>query len=113
MRSSSPLPPLPRPPPRKTRYLVSVPANCHGTPPPAVGSRGITKKQPATRIRANPDARFSPLHQNFRRGARNRRQQPVQPALTRDKFQLPVPTVLDQIVVALRNAQDLVDRLHP
>jgi hypothetical protein len=78
-----------------------------------VGARIVAEEKPASGIRAHSQSRFRPFHDDFRRGTRDGRQQPVQPPLARLKFHVPRISIEDQFVVSFRNAQNLVDRFGP
>jgi len=100
-------------PPEKRRNLVPVPAARHRTPSSPVCSRIIVEKQPALRVRAAPDRRVRTLHQKFRRGPGDSRNQPFQTAFPRHKPQAPRVSRAYQLVVAFGNPKNLVDRFHP
>lgn len=100
-------------PPKKRRNLVPVAAPRHRTPSSPVCSRVIVEKQPALRVRTAPDRRVQTFHQKFRRRPGDGRNQPFQSAFPRNKPQAPRVSRAHQLVVALRHAQDLVDRFHP
>ena len=92
---------------------MSIPAHRHRTPSPPPRSRIIIKKQFASRVRAPLHRRILPLHNQLRCRPRNSRQQPLQPALSPDKFQPPTPFARHQLIVSFRNPQYLIDRRHP
>jgi hypothetical protein len=92
---------------------MPVPAHRHRTPSPPSRPRIIIKKQPASRIRAPLHRRILSLDNQFRRRSRNRRQQPLEPALSPDKLQPPPAFLGRQFIVPFRNPQNLIDRRHP
>src|SRR5580692_5133033 len=98
---------------QKRCHLMPVPTHRHGTPSPPPRSRIIIKKQPASRICAPLYRRILSLHDQLRRRPRNRRQQPLQPALSSDKLQPPLAFSRHQLIVSFRNPQNLVDRRCP
>jgi hypothetical protein len=98
---------------QKRRHLMPVPAHRHRTPFPSPRPRIIIKKQSAPRIRAPLHRCILSLHNQLRRRSRNRRQQPLQPALPSDKLQPPSPFSHNHLIVPFRNPQYLVDRRHP
>jgi hypothetical protein len=92
---------------------MPVSAHRHRTPSSPPRPRIIIKKQPAPRIRAPFHRRILPLHNQFRRRSRNRRQQPFQPALSSNKLQRPPALSRHQLIVPFRNPQNLIDRCNP
>src|SRR5882757_9085202 len=92
------------PPPRKTRNLLPIPADRHRTPSPPVRPRLVAEEKPATRIGAPAHTRLRAFDKNFRRGPCNGRQQPVQTPFASDKFQFPVSTLVNHLVVPFRYA---------
>lgn len=95
------------------RNFAAVSANCHGAPATLMGA-GIVAEEIATLpICANPKARFRSLSNQLRGGAGNRGQQPFESALSRNELDAPGVSHKHQLIVALRDAQNLIDWRDP
>ena len=100
-------------PPEKGGHLVTIAATLHGTPTALMRARVVVEKQPASGIGAAAYGGLAALHQEFRSGTGDGGKQPFEAAFAGDKLQEPIPVARDQFVVALGNAQNLVDGLGP
>jgi hypothetical protein len=93
--------------------FVAIAADGHGAPTAAMGAGIIVKKQSARRIGTAADGRARAFDEKFGGGASQGRKEPVEATLARDKFERPDPFLRDKLIVALGDAQDLVDGLGP
>ena len=98
---------------RKGSYFMAVAAAGHGTPAPAMGTRGVIEKEATKRIGAHTKLWSSSFRDNFRSGPRDGRKQPIQPTLTGYKLESPNVVPEEDFVVPFRDAQDFVNRFDP
>jgi len=97
----------------KASHLVAIAADGHGAPTAATRTRFVAEKKTASGVRANAQAGLRAFDNDFRRGTRDGGQEPVQSSLARLEFHFPSVFFEDDFVVALGDAQNLVDRLGP
>jgi hypothetical protein len=100
-------------PAKEGRNFMAVAADCHGTPAAAVRAGIVIKEQPAGGIGAAADGRARSLDEEFRGGAGESGEEPVEAAFARDKLERPGTLVRDELVVAFRDAQNSVDGFDP
>ena len=93
--------------------FVAVAATGHGTPAAAARARGIIKKQPAVRVRANAQAGTGTFGDELCCRTGDGGEKPVQATFAGDEFQAPFAVLLEDLVVAFGDAQNLIDRLDP
>src|SRR5690348_18028353 len=98
------------PAPRERCHLAPVSAEGHAAPPSLFGARIIVEEELARRIRALAHGCCGALRQEFRRGTRNRCQQPFQALFARYESDAPFPAVPREFVMTLRYAQSRIDR---
>src|SRR6267142_477750 len=99
-------------PPGKCRHFVSIAAERHRAPASAVRAGIVVEKKTASRARAEPQTGLFSLRNKFRRRPRDRGQEPIEAAFSRNILDPPGARSLDQFIVPLRHAQHLIDWFH-
>jgi hypothetical protein len=97
----------------KCRDLVAIAAASHRAPAAATRARHVRKEEAAAGIGTEAETSGRPLDENLRGRPRDGGKQPLEAALPGQEFQSPLPTIPDQFVVPLGDAQDFVHRSNP
>ena len=93
--------------------LMAIAAKGHGAPAAPVRAGIIVKEEAAGRVGAAADRRAGAFDEEFGGRAGNCGEKPVQATFASHELQRPGSFVGNKLVVALGNAQDLVDGLDP
>jgi len=97
----------------KQGYFVAIAANGHGTPAAAMGARVVIEEEAASRIGAAAHRGVGALDEEFGGGPRNGGEEPFEAAFAGDELQTPALGAGNELVVAFREAQQVVDGLDP
>lgn len=89
--------------------FVAVAAAGHGAPTAAVGARGVVEKKAAAGIGAEAKWGGAAFDDNFGTGAGDGSEEPIEAAVLGDKFDVPTGIIENEFIVALGDAQNIVD----
>ena len=92
------------------RDLVAVAAASHGAPPAAVCARSIVEEEPAVAVGADSQRGRGAFGDDFRRGPRDGRQEPVEAFLAGNEFKAPLAVIEGKFIVPFGDAEDFVNR---
>lgn len=92
---------------------MAIATDGHGAPAATMRAGIIVKEKLAGRVGAAPDGCGASFDDQFGGGARNRGEEPFEAALAGDVLQAPRILLEHELVVALGDAQDVVDRFNP
>ena len=93
--------------------FVAIAATGHGAPAAAARAGGIIEKEPAVRVAADAQAGTGTFCDELGCRTGDGGEEPVQATFAGDEFQAPFAVLLEDLVMAFGDAQDLIDRLDP
>ena len=97
----------------KGGHFAAIATHCHRAPPASVGSRRIIEKKTAAGIGAHAQTCLGTFGDNIRSRTRDGGKQPFEAPFPGHEFDLPTGAPLHQIIVALCDSKNFIDRFNP
>jgi len=92
---------------------MTITADSHGAPPTAMRAGIVVEKEAAGGVGATADRSAGTFDEELGGGTCERGEEPVQAAFACDKLEGPGSFVRDQLIMAIGDAKNLVDRFNP
>ena len=92
---------------------MAITADSHGAPPTAVRAGIVVEKEATGGVGAAADRSAGAFDEELGGGTCECREEPVQAAFAGDKLEGPGTFVGDQLIMAIGDAKNLVDRFNP